>query len=145
MIRLIYVSQARRDLTEADLENILASARRHNTPLNITGILISHPNGFMQCLEGERAGVEKVYAAILCDPRHSNIKTLSYDEIDQRLFPEWAMAHVDLDDKATQGILAQHGLDSGRVPHYMNAAEVLQFVQEFSDHLALGAASQGAA
>jgi len=134
MIRLIYVSQARRDLTEADLSDILASSRKHNSRLNITGILISHLHGFMQCLEGERAGVEKVYAAILCDPRHSNIKTLSYDEIDRRLFPEWAMAHVNLDKMAAQAILARHTLNGDDVPHYMDAPGVLQFVKEFSDH-----------
>jgi hypothetical protein len=145
MIRLIYVSQARRDLTEADLANILASSVKHNTRLNITGILISHRHGFMQCLEGDRANVERVYAAILCDPRHRSIKTLSYDEIDFRLFTEWAMAHVNLDEKAAQAILARHKLNSDQAPHYMDASGVLQLVQAFSEHSGTAATELGAA
>lgn len=135
MIRLIYVSQARRDLTAKDLENILSTARRVNEALDITGILTYHPHGFMQCLEGKREAVEKVYAGILCDPRHSDIKTLAYDTIDKRLFPLWAMAHVRIDDAASRKILHRHRLDVSAVPHYVSAEEVLEIVQEFSQKM----------
>jgi hypothetical protein len=135
MIRLIYVSQARRDLTESDLQAILATSRRTNQALGITGILTYHPHGFMQCLEGEREAVEKIYARILCDSRHTEVKTLAYDTIDKRLFPLWAMAYVGLDDVTSREILRRHRLGGAAVPHYVSPEEVLEIVQEFSENV----------
>jgi hypothetical protein len=135
MIRLIYVSQARRELTEKHLQDILATSRRVNTKLGITGILTYHPHGFMQCLEGEREAVEKVYAGILCDSRHSEVKTLAYDTIEKRLFPLWTMAYVGLDEATSHEILRKHRLSDTAVPHYVSAEEVLELVQEYSEGL----------
>jgi hypothetical protein len=49
---------------------------------------------FIQILEGERSNVNRLYATIIKDKRHQNVELVSIEEIQNRRFPEWSMAHV---------------------------------------------------
>ncbi len=93
MIRLIYASRAV-NLGPADVKDILASSRRNNQRLAVTGALSLSNGIFLQCLEGERSAVNAVYHHILRDKRHTKPEVLSLEEITQRQFTSWNMGLI---------------------------------------------------
>ena len=52
ILRLLYTSQARIDLTEAEVLQILHQSRENNEKTRITGILCYNKRDFIQVLEG---------------------------------------------------------------------------------------------
>ena len=94
LTRLIYTSSITKAFTTEDIELILASARKNNDKLNVTGMLCFNRKYFLQCLEGSRADVNTVYHRILNDTRHGNIIMLDYQEISARKFSEWSMGYM---------------------------------------------------
>ena len=57
MIRLLYISHATREISEAQIQDILQSSRRNNPALGITGVLVHGGGQFMQILEGPEHAV----------------------------------------------------------------------------------------
>jgi hypothetical protein len=75
---------------------ILQTAQSHNANSGITGVLCQGQGLFLQVLEGERSQVNQLYARIVQDQRHKNVELLLLEEITQRRFGDWSMAHVHL-------------------------------------------------
>ncbi|MFB9159771.1 BLUF domain-containing protein [Chromobacterium violaceum] len=96
---LIYVSTARRELGNADLEALLESCVRHNLRNDISGVLLYGPGNFIQVLEGEADAVAETYQRILDDPRHHNLIEILLENIERRSFAEWRMGFTRLDDE----------------------------------------------
>lgn len=96
LVRLLYASRASAPLTPEDIEAILATSRRHNPPLGITGLLCHSGEIFMQVLEGSREAVNGLYTRICQDPRHRDVILLHYEEITERRFAGWTMGQVNL-------------------------------------------------
>lgn len=94
--RLTYVSTARPALLQTDLDAIGNTARQRNAPADITGLLAFNGTNFMQTLEGPRASVEAVMAAIAADPRHSGLIVISTETVAKRAFEDWAMQVISL-------------------------------------------------
>ncbi|TQV77499.1 BLUF domain-containing protein [Aliikangiella marina] len=94
LIRLVYTSSVSEQFSQGDIENILDVARKNNNKLNVTGMLCFNSRLFLQCLEGSRENVNKVYHTILNDPRHEKIEILEYQEISEREFDTWSMGYV---------------------------------------------------
>ena len=78
----------------AEIESILASARRNNAPLAITGALIFNSGVFAQVLEGARRDIEHIFESIQRDTRHGDVLVLAFEETSHRRFPTWSMAFV---------------------------------------------------
>lgn len=76
---------------------ILEQCRRNNKPRQITGVLCYGDGCFFQCLEGERAEVERLYDRLLTDKRHRNITLLSKRSVPQRMFSLWSMKFMNVD------------------------------------------------
>ena len=93
MIRLIYASRAV-NLGPADVKDILASSRKNNQQLAVTGALSLSNGIFLQCLEGERSAVNALYHHILKDKRHNKPEVLALEEITQRQFTGWNMGLI---------------------------------------------------
>ncbi|MGD1824352.1 BLUF domain-containing protein [Chromobacterium violaceum] len=96
---LIYVSTARRELDNADLEALLESCVRHNLRNDISGVLLYGPGNFIQVLEGEADAIAETYQRILDDPRHHNLIEILLENIERRSFAEWRMGFTRLDDE----------------------------------------------
>ncbi|NOH61660.1 BLUF domain-containing protein [Vibrio sp. RE88] len=94
LVRLVYTSTITKGITESDIQNILDVARKNNSLVDVTGLLLFNRNYFLQCLEGSRAQVNKIYHQILNDPRHENILLLDYSEITEREFSDWSMGYI---------------------------------------------------
>ena len=96
MVRLLYVSRPVVPLTTTVTGSILATARAHNSANGITGALCQGQGLFLQVLEGERGAVNRLYGRIMQDRRHQDVELLQLEEITERRFGQWSMAHVDL-------------------------------------------------
>jgi len=96
LVRLLYASRAVDKLTPETLDSILATARKENLAMGVTGLLCHSGDIFVQVLEGGREVVNQLYNAICRDPRHRDIVLLKYEEITERRFAAWTMGQVNL-------------------------------------------------
>ena len=94
MIRLLYISNASPAVSEEQVQNILASARRHNPANGITGVLIHGGGLFMQVLEGPEQMVLLQYVKILDDRRHDDVRILHISPARSRMFEQWSMGSI---------------------------------------------------
>ena len=77
-------------------------------------------------LEGERSAVNRLYARILADPRHTDIEMLYLEEITQRRYPDWSMALVNLSDRDPMVQMQHPEFD----PFSASGAFMVMFVDE---------------
>jgi len=98
LVSLFYVSRAVGPQTTMVTSSILTSARFNNPASGITGALFQGQGMYLQVLEGERSAVNRLYAHILNDRRHTDAEILIMEEITGRRFEKWSMAHVILSD-----------------------------------------------
>jgi hypothetical protein len=126
LVRALYVSRAVGPQTGTVTASILAAAEAHNAMHSISGVLCQGQGLFLQVLEGERAEVNRLYAHILQDRRHQDVQMLSFEEITERRYPDWSMAHVVLPDDDAMVRTQQRGFD----PYSASGAVVLQMVDE---------------
>ncbi len=99
LIRMLYLSRSVGPQTTTMTSSILASAQGFNSQNGITGVLCQGQGFFIQALEGERGVVNRLYRKILQDPRHHDVDLLLLDDIEQRRFGRWSMAHVVLSER----------------------------------------------
>ncbi len=96
LVQLIYVSSTAIPLDDSAIGMILQQCRRNNPPLGVTGLLVSCEGQFFQVLEGPRQAVEQLYATIQADSRHRQVVVLLEEDLTERQFAEWSMAHQPL-------------------------------------------------
>jgi hypothetical protein len=92
VFQLTYISTAKPDIDDADIEAILRISRVNNSRDGITGLLVHDGVRFLQALEGERQQVLDAYQRIKRDDRHRAAVMLSEREVGERQFGDWAMA-----------------------------------------------------
>jgi hypothetical protein len=97
MLSLIYVSSSIKQLSDAELLDILKVSRENNSTQDITGLLLYKGGNFMQALEGPEEAVRALYEKIKQDPRHKDVSIISSEQIQARQFPAWEMAFQNLD------------------------------------------------
>ena len=88
---LIYVSAAKRQMTEDELADLLRACRKNNQRNGITGMLLYKDGDFMQVLEGKEETVKQLYAKIKTDARHHMVTQIVERKIDSRTFGDWSM------------------------------------------------------
>lgn len=104
--QLVYVSQASRNLLDSqnsikfELNTICTKARELNGSIAVTGILLYKSGHFLQVLEGSGIVLKRLYEKISKDPRHCEVEQLAMIESEHRLFENWNMGLVNLDDFA---------------------------------------------
>ena len=95
LYNVVYCSRATAGVDDAEVERIIATARRCNPEHGITGMLVFGSGIFFQWLEGPRHSVTALMALLRDDPRHENVIELSeVEEVRERLFPDWDMELV---------------------------------------------------
>ena len=92
---LIYASRPV-DFEQATLDQILTTCRKNNAERGITGALICRSDLYLQLLEGPAEEIDRTYAAIEQDARHTDPKRLAQGTAPQRLFARWAMRDAPL-------------------------------------------------
>ncbi len=132
MFEIVYRSKAAHDFVLSDVEQLHTQAQSKNANNNITGVLLFDGLYFLQIIEGEKEGIEQLFANIKSDSRHVDVEQLwsQYsNEIDQRTFANWSMGFV----KANEGSLGPESEltdgsekpDSGYVSHGSRLFKIL--------------------
>lgn len=129
LVRCLYASRATKGPATIDLSGILADSRANNTKHDITGVLISAGNYFIQALEGGRAQVNETYNHIVHDQRHSDVTILCFDEISHRSFEGWTMGEVSL-DQVNMAVLLKYSPSTKLDPFAMTGSAVLALLHE---------------
>jgi hypothetical protein len=91
MLSLIYSSVATRSLDEGDLAALLEQSRAANGREGVTGVLFFRNGYFLQLLEGPDAVVRAKLERIKRDDRHTKVRLISEELLEERQFPEWTM------------------------------------------------------
>ncbi|MCB1877419.1 MAG: diguanylate phosphodiesterase [Chromatiales bacterium] len=113
LIHLIYISAATQVFSKEDLVQLLDRARANNADRDISGMLLFEEGSFFQILEGPPAEVERLYAAIEQDSRHSQVVTIIKEPIVRRAFGEWTMGFPDVSPSDLNEIVGTNDFFSG--------------------------------
>lgn len=95
LIRVLYISSVAPGLTGSDIDRLVASSRRRNRQLDLTGALVVCAVRFAQVLEGRDEAVDAMTRRIAADPRHTNMQLVDRAAVGRRLCDGWDMAFVD--------------------------------------------------
>lgn len=97
--QLVYVSNRKATCTQEEIDKILASCKKNNPPLDITGVLLYSDTKFIQLVEGDARVIMILYDKIKLDSRHSSPLMLSYGPIKEKAFPSWHMGTKNIGEK----------------------------------------------
>lgn len=130
LVRLLYYSRATREMSLADLKDVLETARSNNADIDVCGMLCYDKQYFLQALEGERDEVNELYLDIADDARHDEIVIISYEEIDAPIFNQWQMGYSASSAQFSE-LLSELGQASFS-PAEMSKDQALSFLQKMS-------------
>ena len=118
MYRLIYKSRGTSPINWDTVDSIMLKSLQNNLKDSIGGILLCTKSHFLQVLEGEFDKVNEAFMRIAHDPRHSNVKLISFHEVEKRLFHQWKLRVIsiaDIDDPAHASLMKKYGSEEGGV------------------------------
>ena len=102
LIQIIYISRSTfissglvRGI-EPNVARILAKSRINNRRNGLVGVLYFGDGCFFQCLQGEEAAVDALYARLESDSRHKDLKLFSRKQISALSFADWSMKYVPI-------------------------------------------------
>jgi hypothetical protein len=95
LLQIIYTSHATVNLDKEALRRLVTNASRRNSANDVTGILYCAESAYLQVLEGDEKDVLPIYADILRDDRHDNIRTMVIRPIEKRDFMSWSMGLLE--------------------------------------------------
>ena len=131
LMSITYKSHSK-DAADLDLVNsILASSTRNNSANGITGVLVATRTHFLQVLEGEFDALNTTFQRISSDPRHDKIQLISFTEIEERKFGEWAMHGIglfDLNQELAVKLCHRFGEENGDIRLPSRIREVTDFL-----------------
>jgi len=134
MKRLAYISKVSHQLSFAEIQKIGEVSIKNNQRQNLTGVLLYLNGMFFQIIEGKTEKVDKLYEKILTDDRHIDILCLKAEhQITDRIFPDWAMKTINLDENSELliqpiKILLQTVTESHRVLERYTQPSVFNFI-----------------
>ena len=103
LVQIIYISRTTsapgRPESGVDpvVARILAKSRANNRKNGLVGVLYFGDGCFFQCLEGEPAEIDALYAKLEQDPRHKDLKIISRKSISAPSFQDWSMKYVPVE------------------------------------------------
>lgn len=101
---LVYSSKSTIPLHRYQIHRLLAECKINNAANNITGILLSLDEHFIQVLEGDKEIILSLYDKIQKDPRHTNVRTVLQKKIEKRAFPDWTMGYKNVSKEELKNI-----------------------------------------
>jgi len=95
---VVYASRALHAFHDQELLALLVAARAHDRQVGVTGMLIYADRSFLQQVEGEHDDVELIWQRIRTDTRHHDLRLLTDQPTQSRVFGEWSMGFSHPDD-----------------------------------------------
>ena len=127
LVELSYISKATHDMGLSSLVHLFDVARRWNLDHELTGALFYENGHFAQILEGKRKDVLFIWGKIQKDYRHKVLHRIELDEIDQRLFPNWALRFYG-GDQIAKDVPHLVGLLDGLPSHDVELLRIMRSV-----------------
>lgn len=128
---LIYKSQLNPSCKSISLLTLVEKARKNNTALDVTGILLFNGHDFLQILEGSEAVIETLFAKIGQDKRHDSVVELMRDYGPRRRFENVGMLLFDLRIDTPKSVLSSV-LRYSKLDNYLAAEDrVFKFIKTF--------------
>ncbi len=127
IVRLIYASTFTKNTDPSELKKIHDCAVEKNKTSSVTGMLIFGNDFFLQCLEGGREAVNRIYHKIILDSRHTHPLLLEYSEVSEREFETWSMKLVLLTPEKIK-LLSRYCVNDVFNPYEMSAASALKLM-----------------
>ena len=127
LVELSYISKATHDMGLSSLVHLFDVARRWNLDHELTGALFYENGHFAQILEGKRKDVLFIWGKIQKDYRHKVLHRIELDEIDQRLFPNWALRFYG-GDQIAKDVPHLVGLLDGLPSHDVELLRIMRLV-----------------
>ena len=126
---IVYCSRAAPGVTDADVQAIIATARRYNPAHGVTGLLVYGGDIFFQWLEGPKESIVGLMHKIRHDKRHNTLVELAVnEEVRERMFPTWDMELVQPDD--IREVLQDALRDAKAAVNAKALRELMQMVEE---------------
>jgi hypothetical protein len=141
LYRLVYASRATFKPFNLGVENgldgnvarILAESRQNNQKRHLVGALYYGGGCFFQCLEGDKQDIDALYAKLLKDSRHRDLKILKYQPVDSIVFTSWEMKYATIDQEIRAFLHKYHlakfdpyRLDSAMIDELLETLEQAQ-------------------
>ena len=95
LVQAIYTSRSL--ISEDQKSQLLAECREKNPKNDVTGVLVSHEEKFLQVLEGPASHIRTLIGKIEKDSRHTEFHLIGISPISHRNLSDWSMAAVNLD------------------------------------------------
>lgn len=133
MYRLIYKSESTARASWRSIGPILTASTRNNDRDGLTGVLLIGKRHFMQVLEGDGAAVSATFLRIARDPRHHDVRLISFEPTQQRLFAEWEMRGVgvfEFDPPISRTLIEKYGEEDGEIRFPEEAWRALALIQD---------------
>ena len=92
---LIYVSKAKKNVDYEEILKILTHSWKYNHNSYISGMLLYDDRHFMQIIQGPIATIDRLYARISRDKRHSDIKLIGEELLNERDCSGWGIGFYD--------------------------------------------------
>ena len=127
LVELSYISKATHDMGLSSLVHLFDVARKWNLDHELTGALFYENGHFAQILEGKRKDVLFIWGKIQKDYRHKVLHRIELDEIDQRLFPNWALRFYG-GDQIAKDVPHLVGLLDGLPSHDVELLRIMRLV-----------------
>lgn len=131
LYRLIYASEPAVPIDAAGVEALLAKARRNNELKAITGLLAFDSRWFLQVLEGDRDILSDLYADLVRDPLHRNLKLIEHVAVRERHFADWSMGFAAAHQQARR-IYLRHTSRGQFEPGSLSADAALHVLRELA-------------
>lgn len=127
LVELSYVSRATQDMGLSSLVHLFDVSFNWNQSHDLTGVLFYENGHFAQILEGRREDVILIWEKIQTDYRHQVLHRIELEEIDQRLFPSWALRFYG-GDQIAKDVPHLLGLLDGLPSHDVELLRIMRSV-----------------
>jgi hypothetical protein len=127
LVELSYVGKATQDMGLSSLVHLFDVSFNWNQSHDLTGVLFYENGHFAQILEGRREDVILIWEKIQTDYRHQVLHRIELEEIDQRLFPSWALRFYG-GDQIAKDVPHLLGLLDGLPSHDVELLRIMRSV-----------------
>ena len=147
MKRITYISRITNSVSDKEIERIGAISSQNNKQIRVTGLLVFFEKLFYQIIEGDDKKIDQLFTKISNDPRHDNILRLKTEYgINERLFPNWGMKMINLDNNVDElmrpiKILLQTVVETHSIVERYTQPTILKILNEGTNPLSVAPVS----
>ena len=103
-----YVSTAKPELSQEEIDMILSQAVESNNALSICGFLLYSEGHFFQVIEGEKEQIIKLFSKVKKDPRHRDVISFVEKSISKPSYDHYTTDRIKDEKNFRQSELQKH-------------------------------------